>query len=157
MHLKSFTAFLLFFAFSHSHNAQNFSEKQSPLASYIQKKYQSAPFEGVKIIESDEGAYLVSLAIVNVASHKTQSTMNRVATIKARRGAMVYLQGSTTTSESILTTSEKVSSNSVSYYENYMDKISENASGFIDGMTTLTTFKTNKGRDYVYVAYKLLN
>ena len=109
------------FIFSFKYFSQTFSEKQSPLASYIQKKYQSAPFEGVKIIESDEGAYLVSLAIVNVASHKMiYNEQSRHHKGPTRSNG--YLQGSTITSESILTTSEKVSSNSVSYYENYMDK-----------------------------------
>lgn len=76
--------------------------------------------------------------------------------MKARRAAMVLLNGSNITSEQILKTGETVTNNSVSYYETYIDEIKDNAAGFLNGMQVLTTFTANNGKEYIYIIYKKL-
>jgi hypothetical protein len=130
--------------------------KNEKLAVYITNLYNHTPFEGVKIIDEKNTSYLVSLSIQAESSHKTTSTKNRIAQIKARRNAMVFLSGSTITSESIIKTGETITDNSVSYYETYFDEIKENSAGFLEGMQVLTTFKSSNGKEYIYVIYKKL-
>ena len=139
-----------------NYQANVIKKKNEKLAKYITKLYNTSPFEGVKIVEEKGVSYLVSLSVQVISSHKTSSTRNRVAQIKARRNAMVFLNGSSITSETILKTGETVTDNSVSYYETYFDKINENAAGFLDGMQVLTTFNSSNGKEYVYVIYKKL-
>ena len=131
-------------------------KKNEELAKYITNLYNESPFEGVKIIEGKDVSYLISLSIQVVSNHKTSSTKNRVAQIKARRNAMVFLNGSNITSETIIKTGETITNNSVTYYETYMDEIKENAAGFLDGMQVLTTFTSNNGKEYIYIIYKKL-
>jgi len=148
--------------FSASASSQSFSEQNSydnvdiELANYIDSTYQNSPFEGVKIIESDTETFLISLAVVNTTGHKSQSTMDRIAVVKARRNALTYLQGSTITSDQIVQTGETITGKSVSYYEEYFDSIKETSSGFIQGMSTLTTFLTKDGKNHVHVIYAIL-
>ena len=157
---------LCFFAFSSlaqtdnnvssNYQAKVIKKKNEKLAKYITNLYNQSPFEGVKIVEEKGVSYLVSLSVQVISSHKTLSTTNRVAQIKARRNAMVFLNGSNITSETILKTGETVTDNSISYYESYFDNINENAAGFLDGMQVLTTFNSSNGKEYIYVIYKKL-
>jgi hypothetical protein len=82
--------------------------------------------------------------------------MDRIAVLKARRNALTYLQGSTITSEQIVKTGQTITGNSVSYYEEYFDTIRETSSGFVDGMSTLTTFTTSNGKNYIHAIYAIL-
>lgn len=132
------------------------NESNAELANYIKNKYLSEPFEGVKILETTNGTYLVSLGVVSTADYKDQSSKDRVAVIKARRNVLQYLQGSIVTSEQILTTSESITAKGVSYYEQYMDKITESSAGFVDGMTTLTTFNSKDNKEYIHAIYSQL-
>jgi len=160
--LKKCALFLSLLLLSVGGLAQSFSEKNShsdvdkELSEYIENRYKENPFEGVKIIESDTEIFLVSLAVVNKSEHKNRSTMDRIAVVKARRNALTYLQGSTITSEQILQTGETITANSASYYEKYFDSIKETSSGFVQGMSTLTTFTTSNGKNYVHVIYATL-
>ena len=132
------------------------TNKNKESAKYITNLYNENPFEGVKIIEGKDVSYLISLSIQVVSNHKTSSTKNRVAQIKARRNAMVFLNGSNITSETIIKTGETITNNNVTYYDTYMDEIKENAAGFLDGMQVLTTFTSNNGKEYIYIIYKKL-
>ena len=131
-------------------------KKNEELAKYITNLYNENPFEGVKIIEGKDVSYLISLSIQVVSGHKTSSTKNTVANVKARRDAMRFLNGSNITSETIIKTEEAIKNNSVSYYETYIDEINENSAGFLDGMQVLTTFTSNNGKEYIYIIYKKL-
>ena len=144
---------LLIFSISIFAQTENSNKK---LVKYITNLYNEKPFEGVKIIEDKNISYLISLSIQAVSGHKTSSTKNRVAQIKARRNAMVFLNGSNITTETIIKTGETVTNNSVTYYENFIDEINENAAGFLDGMQVLTTFTSDDGKEYVYIIYKKL-
>ena len=124
--MKNLILVILLFTFSLSTLAQT-DKANKKLAKYITNLYNESPFEGVKIVEEKDVSYLISLSIQVVSGHKTSSTKNRVAQIKARRNAMVFLNGSNITSETILKTGETVTNNSISYYETYMDEIKENA------------------------------
>ena len=166
--MKNLILVILLFAFSpaivaqtnngvsNNYQANKIKKKNKELAKYITNLYNESPFEGVKIVEEKDASYLISLSIQVVSGHKTSSTQNRVAQIKARRNAMVFLNGSNITSQTILKTGETVTNNSVSYYETYMDEIKENAAGFLDGMQVLTTFTSNNGKEYIYIIYKKL-
>lgn len=141
---------------SSNSQANKIKKKNERLAEYITNLYNESPFEGVKIVEEKDVSYLISLSVQVVSGHKTSSTKNRVAQIKARRNAMVFLNGSNITSETIIKTGETITNNNVTYYETYMDEIKENAAGFLDGMQVLTTFTSNNGKEYIYIIYKKL-
>jgi hypothetical protein len=118
--------------------------------------FSDSPFEGVKILEDEGVAYLLSVSIQTNSGHKTSSSKNRVAQVMARRNAMVFMNGSTISSEQIIKTNETITMNSVSYYEEFIDRINESSSGFIDGLEVLTTFNFNQGKEYAYILFRKL-
>ena len=148
--------FITVVSYSQSITELPVKESNANLANYVKTYYLEQPFEGVKILETDSGVYLVSIGVVSFADYKDQSSRDRVAVIKARRNALLYMQGSIVTSEQLLKTSETITGNGASYYEQYIDKISETSAGFIDGMTTLTTFKSKNNKEYIHAIYSLL-
>jgi len=153
--MKNLTLVILLFTISISVFAQT-DNTNKKLANYITTLYNEKPFEGVKIVEDKDASYLISLSIQSVSGNKNSSTKNRVAQIKARRNAMVFLNGSNISSETILKTGETITNNSVTYYETFIDEINENAAGFLDGMQVLTSFTSNNNKEYVYIIYKKL-
>ena len=73
--------------------------------------------------------------------------------IKARREALKFVEGSSITSETILNTSEVVTDRGVEFYEEFFDSIKENSSGWVDGMSVLTSWYFNNKKDYALVIY----
>jgi len=152
------TCFSLIVSIAYSQTIIELPVKESnpELATYIKNYYLNKPFEGVKILETNNGVYLVSLGVVAYADYKNQSSRDRVSVIKARRNALIYLQGSIVTSEQILKTSETVTGKGASYYEQFIDKITETSAGFVDGMSTLITFTSKNNKEYIHVIYTKL-
>lgn len=120
----------------------------------IKKLYTENPFSGAFILEDSDAAYLISVAVQSGSGNT--STMNRVAQVKARRNAMVLLNGSEISSEQIIKTEEKIINNKVSYYETYFDEITESSAGFLQGMKFLTSFYNSDKSEYIYIIFKKL-
>ena len=153
--MKNFIVFLFIFT-----PVISFSQVSNETKDALEKEmialFNKSPFEGVKILQDSGDSYLLSVSIQTNTSHKTSSSKNRVASVMARRNAMVFMNGSTVTSEQIIKTNETITMNSVSYYEEFIDRISESSSGFIDGMEVLTTFDFNQGKEYAYIIFRKL-
>lgn len=130
-------------------------EKDADLKSYIKNKYSASPEEGVKILQTGNGDFLVSMALTS-ADGRSMSSLSRVTTVKARRNALVYVQGSRVTSEQILTTEEKISDKGATYFERYFDEIKEESEGFVQGMATLASFNSTDGKTFINVLYRKL-
>lgn len=109
--------------------------------------------EGVRIIESDSINYLVSVSSVGLGK-QSRASVDRIATVKCRRVALQYISGSTITSETMIKTSEKVSGNSVEFYEAFIDEIKENSSGFVEGMEVLCSWESSDGKTLFKAIYK---
>ena len=141
-----------------STNYQANKEKKNieKLANEIKEIWYKNPFQGTKIIAKKDVSYLIGIGMTTFSHRKSTNTLNTVASIRARNEVLKRLNGVTQTSSSDIITSEKITGSSVTYYETYLEKISENANGYVQGMDVLTTFKSKDGRDYVYIIYKKL-
>lgn len=123
------------------------------LEDYIKDRYEDVPIEGVKLIDFGNTQYMVSMSMTSVSTRKSISSLNRVCMIKARREALKFVEGSSITSETILNTSEVVTDRGVEFYEEFFDSIKENSSGWVDGMSVLTSWYFNNKKDYALVIY----
>jgi len=139
---------LAFLFFQLTVSAQDLCEKV--------KTDKSLKAEGVKIVETDSGSFLVSVASVAKGS-KTTSAMNRVATVKCRRGVLTYIQGSVISSETIITTSEKVTGRGADFYESFFEQIKESSAGFVQGMESLCTWESADHRTYYKAIYSKID
>ena len=148
---------LIFFALSNFSYSQTNCEnvKNNELISFLKKEYYENPLEGTKIIILNQCKFLISAGLAPTTSNKLQ-TMSRIAKIKAERGVSEFLGGSTITSENILETKEVVTENDMKFFESFYDMVKTESASFVNGMETLTAFKSADGLNYIYIIVQTL-
>lgn len=133
--------------------AQSYNANNINLANFVQRMYNNAPFQGVRLLEDYDNKYLLSVIILDPAKYgNNESTMNRVASVKAMSEASRFFNGSKITSDLIITTRED------SRYcatTEILEKINEQSIGYISSLSQLINFlDANNKRVFVY--YKQL-
>ncbi len=153
--MKKYFLILGLFLFINEIKAQDFNSDKTAFSNFVKRMYESTNFEGVKIVEDYNSKYLISLVVLEKAKYSSSSTMNRVANVKARSNANIFVNGSNITSDMIIKTSETKdsSNNSITSME---EIIKENANGFIEGMELLNSFDSEDGKQFVYIVYREL-
>lgn len=143
---------LLTLAFNISANAQSFNEDKTAFSNFLKRMYTAKPFEGVKIVDDYDHQYLVSVISLEKAKYTSESTMNRVAQVKAQSQANTFLNGSTISMDMVIRTTETKDStqNSKTIVES-VETIKENASGFTQGLELLTNFDNLDSKRMVFV------
>ena len=132
--------------------SQDFGGNKVGLGNFIKRMYASNPFEGVKVLQDYDNNYLVSVVILTIDSSKSESVLNRVAGIKAKSNANLFINGSAIKSESIIRTTEEKIKDTVKTKTEVTEIIQETGSGFVQGMELLTSFDTdNKQRVFVFM------
>lgn len=139
------------FALSAKGFAQQFSSNRVSLENFIKRMYNSKPFEGVKVMQDYDNNYLVSVVILKQDSSKSESTLNRVASIKAKSNANLFISGSAISSESIIRTTEEKIKDTTKTKTEVTEIVKETANGFVQSMEILTSFETNEGKQRVFV------
>lgn len=131
---------------------QGFSDEKVSLTNFIKRMYTTAPFEGVKIIDDYDHQYLISVISLEKAKYTSESTINRVAQVKAQSQANTFLNGSTISMDMVIHTKETTDSTSNTHtIVETVETIKENSSGFTQGMEMLTTFDNSDGRRRAFV------
>ena len=75
------------------------------------------------------------------SKYTNESTMNRIAQVKAQSQASTFLNGATITMEMLITTKEtKDSTNNVKTIIETVEKIKQNSVGFSQGLELLSNF-----------------
>jgi hypothetical protein len=144
------TFFLLLIAFSSY--SQSINDDKTALTNFIKRMYNSAPFEGVKVIDDYDHQYFVSVISLEKAKYPTESMMFRVAQVKGQSQASTFFNGSTISSDLIIKTTEKENATTTETIET----IKENAIGFVKSMELLTNFDNTDGKRMVFIFYKLM-
>lgn len=142
---------LLLFAIQNTF-AQSYSSDKVAFINFLVRMYNDAPFEGVRVVDDYEQAYLISVLALDKAKYKTDAILNRVASVKAMAQASRYFNGSNITQDLIIHTSEKADgSNDTEIIEN----IRENSVGYVKQLEQLTNFTREDGRQ-VFIFIKEL-
>jgi len=129
-----FTAMSLF--------AQDYNEEQTNRANFLKRWYNYEKFEGAKIFEDYDNKYLISVLSLEKGRYKSQRDMFRVAQVKALRQASEYVNGVTTSSETITRSTETTDAGGVKKGgEVSVETIDRLRSiGFVQGMELLVNF-----------------
>ena len=135
---KVFFSVLLMFA-GISVSAQSYNAERTALTNFLVRMYNSAPFEGVRVVEDYENAYLLSVLTLEKSKYPNESTMNRVASVKAMSQASRFFNGSNITSDIIIRTSEK------------------NSVGYVKQLEMLTNFPAKDDGWQVFMYFKKLD
>lgn len=152
--MKAKLALLLVFAhvaiasFSQSYNAE-----RTALTNFLIRLYENAPFDGVKAVEDYEKAYLMSVVKLDKTKYKSESVLNRVASVKAMSQASRFFNGSNLTENMIIRTTEK--SDGTSDTE-IIENISEHSVGYVKQLEQLTNFPESE-TEQVFIFITQLN
>lgn len=109
--------------------------------------YENAPFDGVKAVDDYDNTYLMSVVKLDKTKYKTESALNRVASVKAMSQASRFFNGSDITEDLIVRTAEKTDGTSES---EVIENIKEHSAGYIKRLEQLTNF-TDKDGQIVFI------
>jgi len=152
VNLKIVVIALLGFLLSGNLNAQSFNEDKTAFSNFLKRMYTAKPFEGVKIIDDYDHQYLVSVISLEKAKYTSESTMNRVAKVKAQSQASTFLNGATISMDMVITTKEtKDSTNNVKTIVETVEQIKQNSMGFSIGLELLTNFDNADSLRMVFI------
>ena len=147
-----FTFLLICSALGYS---QSINDDKTSLTNFIKRMYNSAPFEGVKVIDDYDHQYFISVLSLEKAKYTNDAMMNRVAQVKGQSQANIFFNGSTISSDLVIKTTESKSTDkpATSAVET-IESIKENAMGFVKSMELLTNFDNPDGKRMVFIFYK---
>ena len=143
---------LLTLAYSINANAQSFNEDKTAFSNFLKRMYTAKPFEGVKIVDDYDHQYLISVISLEKAKYTSESTMNRVAQVKAQSQASTFLNGATISMDMVITTKEsKDSTNNITTIVETVEQIKQNSVGFSQGLELLTNFDNTNSLRMVFI------
>lgn len=146
-----FTLFITFSAFGYS---QSINSDKTSLTNFIKRMYNSAPFEGVKVIDDYDHQYFISVLSLEKSKYPNEAMMNRVAQVKGQSQANIFFNGSTISSDLVIKTTENKSTDKPNTTIETIESIKENALGFVKSMELLTNFDNPDGKRMVFIFYK---
>jgi hypothetical protein len=146
------TFFLLFISFSSF--SQSINDDKISLTNFIKRIYNSAPFEGVKVIDDYDHQYFISVLSLEKGKYPNEAMMNRVAQVKGQSQANIFFNGSIISSDLVIKTTENKSTDKPSTAVETIESIKENAMGFVKSMELLTNFDNADGKRMVFIFYK---
>lgn len=123
-------------------NAQSYSSDKVSFTNFLVRMYNNAPFEGVRAVDDYDNAFLISVLALDKDKYKTESVLNRVASVKAMANASRYFNGSNITQDMIIRTSEKSDGSNDT---EIIESIHENSVGYVKALEQLTNFTRNDG------------
>lgn len=122
--------------------AQSYNSDRVSFTNFLIRMYNDASFEGVRAVNDYDNAFLISVLALDKEKYKTESALNRVASIKAMAQASRYFNGSNITQEMIIHTTEKADGTSDT---DIIENIRENSVGYVKALEQLTNFKRKDG------------
>ena len=87
--------------------AQSYNQERTALSNFLVRMYENAPFDGVKVVADYDNSYLMSVVKLDKSKYRTESALNRVASVKAMSQASRFFNGSNITGDMIIRTTEK--------------------------------------------------
>lgn len=133
--------------------AQNYNQERTALTNFLVRMYENAPFDGVKAVEDYDNTYLMSVVKLDKTKYKSESALNRVASVKAMSQASRFFNGSNITDDMIIRTTEKADGSSVT---EIIENIRENSVGYVKQLEQLTNFAAPDGH-HVFIFITPLN
>jgi hypothetical protein len=134
--------------------AQSLNGDKVALGNFVKRMYNASPFEASKVIDDADGKYFITVLSLEKAKYTSQSTMNRVAQVKAQSQANTFFNGSTVSSEMIIKTTETKSQDNNKSTIEAIEFIKENSTGFINSLELLSNFEIEDGRKIIFIFHK---
>jgi hypothetical protein len=104
--------------------------------------YENAPFDGVKVVEDYDHAYLMSVVTLDKAKYPSESASTRVASVKAMSQASEFFNGSNITKDMVIRTESHTNGMSDA---TIIEKIREKSVGYVRSLEQLINFQRQDG------------
>ncbi len=134
--------------------AQGYNTEKTALTNFLVRMYNNAPFEGVRVVEDYDNHYLLSVLTLDKSKYPDESTLNRVAGVKAMSQASRFFNGSEITADLIIKTNENATTGETN--TEMIETIKENSIGYVKALEQLTNFTSTNGRQ-VFIYYKQID
>ena len=151
--MKQIISILLLLITSYSYS-QGLNSETISLSNFLKRMYFATPFEGVKVIDDYEHQYFISVVSLEKAKYNNASTMNRVAQVKAQSQANRFFNGTVTSTDLVIKTTEKKSNDSTSTVIETLETIKESSMGFTSGLELLANFDDSNIKRMVFIYYR---
>jgi len=122
--------------------AQSYNSDRVAFTNFLVRMYNDKPFEGVRIVKDYDNEYLISVLALDKAKYKTDAIMNRVASVKAMTNVSRYFNGSNTSADIIIRTTENKDGKSDT---EIIENIREHSVGYVKALEQLTNFTREDG------------
>jgi hypothetical protein len=156
-YLKLIISIFFLIGLNENSHAQSFNNDKTAFSNFLKRMYTASPFEGVKIVDDYNSQYLVSVISLEKAKYTSESTMNRVAQVKAQSQASTFLNGATISMDMIITTKEiKDEKNDIATIVETVEQIKQNSVGFSQGLEFLTSLTSQDDLRTVYIYIRKL-
>lgn len=130
--------------------AQSFNDETTSLSNYIKRLYEAQPFEGVKIIEDYDNAYMISVVTVDKSKYPNDALAFRVAGAKSMSQMNDYLNGVEISSKDII----RMNANSDgSKDSSVISEIRVNGFGYVKAMELLLNFQKPDNPSIIVCVY----
>lgn len=116
------------------------------LAIFVKQNYLKEVFDGARIVTSPNNNFLITVVSLDPAKYANPSLMDRVAQMKSNQLSNALNNGSTITSDIIISTEQ----NGKETKTNSLEVIREQTMGFIQGLSALIKFDYNSKKVFVY-------
>lgn len=123
-------------------DAQSYNSDRGSFTNFLVRMYNNAPFEGVRAVNDYDNGFLISVLALDKTKYKSESVLNRVASVKAMAQASRYFNGSNITQDMIIHTSEKKDG---TLDTEIIENIRENSLGYVKALEQLTNFTRKDG------------
>jgi 6-pyruvoyl-tetrahydropterin synthase len=150
--MKNLLLVIIIIIVSIKSNGQGFSDEKVSLTNFVKRMHAAKPFEGIKIIDDYDHQYLISIISLDKSKYTSESTMNRVAQVKAQSQASTFLNGATISMDMLITTKEtKGSTNNVHMIIETIEEIKQNSVGFSQGLELLSNFDSADSLRIIFI------
>ena len=125
--------------------AQGYNTERTSFTRFLVRMYNNAPFEGVRIVQDYDSTYLMSVLSLDPAKYSgNESAMNRVASVKAMSQASRFLNGSSSTDDLVIRTTEDSAAGHTT--TEIVESVREHSAGYVQALEQLTNFRDANGR-----------
>lgn len=130
--------------------AQSYNTERTALTRFLTRMYNSSPFEGIKAVNDYDNNYLISVVVLDPAKYgNNESTMSRVAGVKAMSQASRFFSGSKITADLVIKTTEDSEGEALT---EMIETINENSIGFVKALEELTNFDNESNKKvFIYI------
>ncbi len=148
--LKYLLVIILSFSMKYNMLSQDYNSERTAWANYVQRMYEAQPFEGVRVIDNGDEAYLLSVIVLD--EEKLGSTASRVASVKATAQTSRFFNESKINSSMVIRTTENGKGETITQT---IEVINENHVGIVKQLELVRTFKNDIGLTVYLFASKI--